>query len=424
MKILTLISGGDVGGAKTHVLSLLAALSKKIGVTMVCFMESEFTEDARSMGIDTRIMPGNNLPATAKKLEALIREEGFDIIHSHGSRGNFMAWMLRGCGLPLLSTVHSDPKLDYMGRPAAGLIFGSMNRFALKRLDWFTGVSDSMTDLLISRGFPPDRMFTIYIGVDLDSPPPKLTRAEFLARAGVPEDAGAVYAGIAARLNPVKDIATLIRGFAKARERFPALRLLIAGDGPQEGELKALAESLGVAGFVHFLGWVEDTDSFYAALDINTLTSLSETFPYALTEGARQHKATVSSRVGGVPRLIDHGISGYLFPPGDSDALADCLARLAADAGLRQRFAEALYEKVKKQFSLAATMSGGTPWPSAGPTGGATRGMKPSSRPFCRRSGSWTRTCPSAWCPGIPPKPGASIGSRPSIPSTCPPSPG
>ncbi len=356
MKILTLISGGDVGGAKTHVLSLLAALSKKIGVTMVCFMESEFTEDARRMGIDTRIMPGNNLPATAKQLAELIRREGFDIIHSHGSRGNFMAWMLRKCDLPLLSTVHSDPKLDYMGRPAAGLLFGSMNRFALRRLDFFTGVSDSMTELLISRGFPADRIFTIYNGVDLDSPPPKLTRAQFLAQAGIPAEEGAVYAGIAARLNPVKDIATLIRGFAKAREKVPALRLLIAGDGQQEGELKGLAESLGVKELVHFLGWVEDTDSFYAALDINTLTSLSETFPYALTEGARQHKATVSSRVGGVPMLIDHGISGYLFPPGDSDALADCLARLAGDKGLRERFAEALYEKVKKNFSLAATV--------------------------------------------------------------------
>ena len=356
MKILTLISGGDVGGAKTHVLSLLASLSKKIGVTMVCFMESEFTEDARKLGIDTRIIPGNNLPATARQLEGLIRQEGFDIIHSHGSRGNFIAWMLRKCSLPLLCTVHSDPKLDYMGRPAAGLVFGSMNRFALRRLDWYTGVSDSMTDLLISRGFPPDRIFTIYNGVDLDSPPPKLSRAEFFARAGIPEEDGAVYAGIAARLNPVKDIATLIRGFAKARAQAGQLRLLIAGDGPQEGELKALAKELGVAEYVRFLGWVDDPDSFYAALDINTLTSLSETFPYALTEGARQRKATVSSRVGGVPMLIDHGRSGYLFPPGDSDALADCLARLAGDAALRADFADALYEKVEKRFSLSATV--------------------------------------------------------------------
>ncbi len=356
MKILTLISGGDVGGAKTHVLGLLAALSRRIGVTMVCFMESEFTREAVEMGIDTRILPGLNLPRTAKALRALVRAEGFDLIHSHGSRGNFMAWMLRDCGLPLLATVHSDPKLDYLGRPAAGLVFGSMNRFALRRLHYLTGVSDSMTDLLITRGFSPEKLFTIYNGVDLSAGRPKLDRAAFLAAHGVPEEPGAVYVGIAARLNPVKDVATLVRGFAKARAAYPALRLLIAGDGPQEAELKALAGSLGVEEAVHFLGWLEDTDSFYAALDVNALTSLSETFPYALTEGARQRKATVSSRVGGVPRLIDHGVNGFLFEAGDAEALGDCLLRLARDGDLRARFAEALYEKVAREFSLEATV--------------------------------------------------------------------
>ena len=356
MKILTLISGGDVGGAKTHVLGLLAALSRSIGVTMVCFMESEFTREAREMGIDTRIMPGMNLLKTAKALKALVAEERFDLIHSHGSRGNFMAWMLRSCGLPLLTTVHSDPKLDYLGRPAAGLIYGGMNRFALRRMDFLTGVSDSMTELLISRGFPPDRLFTIYNGVDLASPPPAMDRETFLKAHGLGSEPDAVYLGAAARLNPVKDLGTLIRGFALAKKEAPQLRLLLAGDGPQEEELKALAEKLGVAAETHFLGWVEDTDSFYAALDINALTSLSETFPYALTEGARQRKATVSSRVGGVPKLIDHGVNGFLFEPGDAEALGKHLARLAADKALRDRFADALYEKVARDFSLEATV--------------------------------------------------------------------
>lgn len=356
MKILTLISGGDVGGAKTHVLSLLSALGKQAQIVMVCFMEAEFTHDAREMGIDTRIIPGMNLLKTSRILHDLVAKEGFDLIHSHGSRGNFMAWMLRDCGLPLLATVHSDPRLDYLGRPAAALTFGSMNRFALRRLDYLTGVSDSMAELLISRGFDPCRIFTIYNGVDLDSAAPPLGRRQFLENNGISPEENAVYVGIAARLNPVKDLSTLLRGFALAREKAPMLRLLIAGDGPQESELKALAGVLGIGDDVHFLGWQADTDSFYAALDINTLTSLSETFPYALTEGARQRCATVSSRVGGVPRLIDHGVNGYLFPAGDAEALGNCLSVLALDAGLRARFGAALYEKVARQFSLSATV--------------------------------------------------------------------
>ena len=356
LKILTLISGGDVGGAKTHVLGLYQALSRRIAVTMVCFMEGDFTRDAREMGIDVRVFPGWNLPKVRKQLLSLIREGQYDLIHSHGSRGNFNAWLLRSCGLPLLATVHSDPKLDYMGRPAAGLVFGTMNRFAIRHMDYLTGVSDSMAELMISRGFRADRVFTIYNGVDLNDKGAALSRQEFLQKYGIAEEPGAVYAGIAARLNPVKDIATLIRGFAGALKTAPQLRLLIAGDGQQEAELKALADSLGVSDKVHFLGWLDGTDSFYASLDINTLTSLSETFPYALTEGVRWHCATVSSRVGGVPKLIDHGVSGLLFPAGDDKALAGHLARLANDAALREKFADALYEKTKRLYSLEATV--------------------------------------------------------------------
>nr|WP_275982691.1 glycosyltransferase [Dysosmobacter welbionis] len=101
-------------------------------------------------------------------------------------------------------------------------------------------------------------------------------------------------------------MATLVRGFAAACRKCPRLRLLIAGDGPEKGRLTALAAELGVERQVCFAGWISGgMDRFYSALDINALTSLSETFPYALTEGARFRLATVATAVGGIPYLID-----------------------------------------------------------------------------------------------------------------------
>ena len=102
--------------------------------------------------------------------------------------------------------------------------------------------------------------------------------------------------------------------------------------------LENLAGELGVADKVCFAGWIEAMDDFYQSLDINTLTSLSETFPYALTEGARYALPTVSSRVGGVPYLIDHAVNGYLFPAGDWEALGKWLGVLAEDPALRSRW--------------------------------------------------------------------------------------
>ena len=357
MKILHLISGGDTGGAKTHVHTLLAGLTPLIQVKMVCFTEGPFTQEARALGIDTQVLPGRNFLRNLKKLERMVREEGFDIIHSHGARGNMMAaFLARRTGLPTVSTVHSDYRLDYLGRPLSRLSYGTINTLALRRLDYRIGVSDAMVDLLISRKFDPERLFAIYNGLDFTPRTPAMDRETYFRSVGLEADESCVVAGIAARLNPVKDIATLIRGFALAHADFPALRLLIAGDGEEMDNLKQLARELGVEKEVCFAGWISDTDSFYHALDINTLTSISETFPYALTEGARAGLPTVSSQVGGVAYLIDHGANGFLFPPGDHKALAGHLLTLARDPALRKTMGQRLYEKAKREFSIEATV--------------------------------------------------------------------
>jgi len=357
MKVIHLISGGDIGGAKTHVHMLLRNLSATIDVTMACFMEGPFAQEARELGIHTVVFPGNDIPRVFRELRRFILDGGYEIIHCHGARGNmFGALLRRSTGLPVVTTVHSDPRLDYMGRPLARLTYGVINALALKKLDYRIGVSDAMTDLLISRGFDPDRMFTIYNGIDFTPRTPQLSRAEYLESLGLSWPADAVIAGITARLNPVKDISTLIRGFALAHRQVPRLRLLIAGDGEEMDKLKALARELEVEGEVCFTGWITDTDSFYNALDINTLTSLSETFSYSITEGARFSLPTVSSRVGGIPYFIDPGVNGFLFEPGDHEALARYLVALAGDAALREHMGQRLREKGESQFSLRSTL--------------------------------------------------------------------
>ena len=356
MKVIHLISGGDTGGAKTHVHTLLQGLNRHIQADLVCFTDGPFVQEARALGIRTEVLSGNPLKAL-KALRAKIRQEGCDVIHCHGARGNLMGALLkRSTGLPVVTTVHSDPKLDYMGRPLSALLYGNLNAWALRRIPYRIGVSDAMADLLIDRGFDPQQMFAIYNGIDFTPHTPGLTRREFLDSLGLDWPDSAVIAGIAARLNPVKDMGTLLRGFALAHESQPQLRLIIAGDGPDEAMLKELAGRLGVASEVCFAGWLTDTDSFYNALDINTLTSLSETFSYAITEGARFALPTVSSRVGGIPYLIDHGINGFLFEPRDHEALGRHLAALAGDAGLRRRFGTRLLEKGRTEFSIESTI--------------------------------------------------------------------
>ena len=368
MKVIHLISGGDSGGAKTHVLSLLQNLNKTITAQLVCFRDGPFAEEARAMGIPTMICGGNNIPHLRRELTAYIKEGGYQLIHCHGSRANMIGALLRGpTGLPVISTVHSDYKLDYMGRPFARLTFGAINAWALRQLDYRIGVSDAMVDLLINRGFPPDRFYAIYNGIDFTPAPPQGERLAYLRGLGADVDENSVVVGIAARLNPVKDMSTLVRGFAEGHKTCSRLRLVIAGDGEERQKLGDLARELGVEKEVTFAGWISGgMDRFYSALDINALTSLSETFPYALTEGTRFHLATVATAVGGIPYLIDQDVNGYLFTPGDWQSLGHYLAALGNDDALRHEMGEKLRVRwipssiSMKRSSAATTAPNGT----------------------------------------------------------------
>ena len=133
--------------------------------------------------------------------------ESMTISFGCSSSAIMIGFMLRkATGLPVVSTVHSDYKLDYLGRPFSRLTFGCINARALRKLDYRIGVSDAMVDLLISRGFPPDRFFTIYNGIDFTPAPDQGDRLEYLRSLGADVDEHSVVAGIAARMNPVKDM--------------------------------------------------------------------------------------------------------------------------------------------------------------------------------------------------------------------------
>ncbi len=353
MRVIHLIGGGDTGGAKTHVLNLLKELNQFIDAQLFCFRKGDFSEDAAKMGIPIDVIESGNPVVGLRELKKRLQGQKVDIIHCHGARGNLMGNLIkRYLNAPVVTTVHSDYRLDYLGRPVARLSYGTTNMLALRRVNFYIGVSDPMTDILIEREFPADRIYTIYNGIDFKTPIHPVPKEEFLKSVGMKWEPEDVIAGIAVRLSPVKDVPTLLRAMKIACEKNPHLKLLIGGDGEDRQKLEAMTRELGLAEKVCFAGWLNDINSFYNAIDINLLTSISETFPYSLTEGTRMHRATIASRVGGVPVLIDNGVNGLIFEPGDAQELAQHLLTLAGDKELRETFGERIYEKASREFSI------------------------------------------------------------------------
>ena len=142
MNIVHMISGGDVGGAKTHVLTLLQGLNKTQNVKLICFKKGDFSDEAEALGVQTEVVETGNVFAAAQNVRQIVEAHGTQVVHCHGARANLIGTMLRGkISAPVVTTVHSDYRLDYLGRPLGRLTFGTINTIALRFLDYHQQLS-------------------------------------------------------------------------------------------------------------------------------------------------------------------------------------------------------------------------------------------------------------------------------------------
>lgn len=355
MRILQMMGGGDVGGAKTHIMTLVQALSKENEVYLVSFRDGDFPKEAAARGLNVKVFQYVSPYKCRNKVLELIDSFKPEIVHCHGSKANLVGAMVRAKrkDLPLMTTVHSDYRLDYMGNPLKQYTYGTLNAIALRFMDFYQPVADRMARTLIERRFDPQKICVIYNGMDFKGSIKCFDKKRYIRESfRVDINDNDILCGIAARLTAVKDIFTCIKGFAKACESQSNLRLFIAGNGEDEKHLKKLTTELNIKDKVVFCGWVCPTDKFFAAMDINLLTSVSETFPYSILEGIREGCATICSDVGGMSELIDHGENGFIFKVKDFESLAKYLTIFAQDEQKRKLFAQKLYEKADREFSL------------------------------------------------------------------------
>ncbi len=354
MKVIHLISGGDTGGAKTHVITLLKELKNHMDVMLVCMMEGDFTRAAREAGIPLTVVIQKkryNL-SIVKNLEKIVREGKYDLLHCHGARANFIAVFLKAfIDIPIVTTIHSDYRLDFTESLYKKWIYTNINSVALRRIPYQIAVTEDFKQLLEKRHFNPEQIFVTYNGIDMNSHLKVQDPSSFLKKYDLSYKEDEVYIGSAVRLHPIKGIEILLKAAQKVIRKYPFIHFLIAGEGETRSEYEKIIHQHKLESHVHLLGHVDDMVSFYNAIDIHVLSSYSEGFPYVLLECARQKKATISSKVGGIPEMIQHNHSGLLFPVGDVDCLAEYIEELALDPQKRKVLGETFYQEVKERFS-------------------------------------------------------------------------
>jgi glycosyltransferase involved in cell wall biosynthesis len=232
----------------------------------------------------------------------------------------------------------------------------SLNAWALSRLaDRVNAVCGFSAGALASHdGFPRDRIEIIPNGVELGDFVPVLPPDAARRAARLPEH-GPLIVSIA-RFHPVKDQATLVRGFARALAQVPEARLILAGDGPLKSALEQLARELRVADRVHFLGVRTDVPLLLQAADVFCLTSLSEAASLTVLEAMAAGRPIVLTDVGGNPELVRNEHEGLLVPRGDAAAVGNAIVRLLSDRRLAERLAAAAASRVRQEYPLSATI--------------------------------------------------------------------
>lgn len=237
------------------------------------------------------------------------------IIHAHLVRATWMAGQIgRHLHLPTVTTTHNQIKAKHFNK-----------------IDYFTTITRCLSSYLQRQGIPPERIRTIP-NFSLFAP----VSAPAARREGPP-----VFISLGRFVNK-KGYRFLIAAFAQTVENIGPARLLIAGSGPYAEELKSLVHDLGLVGQVEFLGWVDNTESLFAAGDIFVLPSLDEPFGIVLLEAMAKGKPIVTTRTGGPLDLLDESLA-YFVDPGDADDLARGMMEAVRDPhGCRERAQRAL----------------------------------------------------------------------------------
>jgi glycosyltransferase involved in cell wall biosynthesis len=290
------------------------------------------------------------LEAQFRATMAVAREHGADVIHAHWAipTGPAAVSAAQRLGLPSVITMHGG---DVYVNPEQGYDFPTRwyvrpaLRWTLRKAGALTAITEDCRQHALRAGAPSRSMHLVFNGTDLRrfSPAPA---GEADPRFGP----NMIFA--CRQLFPRKGIRFLIEAAAQLKPRFPDLKVVVAGDGFERPDLIALAERLGITRDVTFLGWVPNSElpQYYRAAALSVIPSLEEGFGIPAAEAMGCETAVVASDAGGLPEVVEHGVTGLIVPRGDSNALAAAIGDLLADPARRARMGQAGRERALRLF--------------------------------------------------------------------------
>jgi glycosyltransferase involved in cell wall biosynthesis len=340
--VLHLQKVAGISGSEAHLLSLLPELKERgWNVRFLMLHEHEpgawdFARELRARGIPLDAIPlaADVDPVAFFRIAGYLARMGPTILHTHLVHADVYGQLTGALtGVPIrVSTKHGFNEF----RENRGFALGDRAIASLAHMH--IAISRGLARYLEEvEGFDGASFEIVHYGIEPDGEPrPYAGDVPRLLCVG--------------RLIPIKGHIVLLRAFAQARRRVPSLRLDIAGRGPLEPALRALARELGVEDAVRFLGYVAPVQRAIEDAAAVIVPSMGEGFGMVALEAMERARPVIAAEIGGLGELVENGVTGYLVPAGEAEPLADAVVRLASDLPKAAEMGSAGRRRALEQF--------------------------------------------------------------------------
>ena len=350
IRVVEILATGTNGGAQEHLFNLLSRLdTSRFDASVVALSDGSAVRKLRRHGFAVTVIDDPDDAIAVGTLTAHLADLRPDVLHAHMFRAEVVATKAAialaeaGHRRPyVVSTVHSSRIRSEEDREELRRLTPEMNQLV--------AVSTAIERKIADEGRAGAPVRLIYNGVDLeryDHQEPCCTlRDEY----GM--EPGSVLVGVVARLEPEKGHPTLLDAWPAVLRAVPNAYLMVIGEGSRLDALQQQARDLRIAHRVVFTGRRDDVPAVTAALDVAVLPSYREAQGLSILEAMALSRPVVATNVGGIPEVIEDGVSGLLVEPHDAAALAAAITRLLLDHPYADVIARAGHDTVRAKFCL------------------------------------------------------------------------
>jgi L-malate glycosyltransferase len=349
-RVLQVVLTLNPGGTERLVVDIVQRLRGDIPTAVCCLDEDgAWAGELRDDGIEVVALRrrAGFRPSLGRRIASAARRHRATVIHAHHYSPFVYACLGRlahpGRRPNVIFTEHgrlANARVSVKRRIA--------NQFLSRIPHDVFAVSEHLKHHLVDEGFSTSQVGVIYNGIAAGSLPDARVRACMREKLAIPIDTLAVVT--VARLDPVKDLDTMIRATAILAGRLPVL-LVVVGDGAERGRLEALAAEVGAGPYVRFLGHREDARDLLAGFDVYANSSTHEGVSLTILEAMAAGLPVVATEVGGTPEIVDAGC-GRLVPARDPHALANGLAAFVSNEALREELGRVGRQRVEQRFTI------------------------------------------------------------------------